>query len=402
MGSYSKAAMERTREQTEAIVQENINLKNKVESLVKMLKKDRLRIKQLEAEAYEHSVDKEIEKELRQVQPESRKETSLVVEAKQIKQEVHHEELLVEDEDPAKEKETMQAAKSPAVSVESLLKRFTNEKQSYLEEENPFYETNSEKGNEDNTPVEDDSEKEPTNETQSIIKKETNFEAEKLLVEDEMTGTEMLFSEALNNAKSDDAENIPQNQMVESLNNLQVKKNSVGKFQCDRCSFVHTSQRCVLNHIKGRHEGVLWNCDICDEKFNSPYKIKNHKVKTHNNESEELKTQKLNKSTKEINKSSNQSGKDEGYKSTKDLIDEDERREAEIFKLKAEISLPTTSIIETESDVHIEKTDKGKYKCNKCSREHMSKKYIMVHIQGHHMGKKFTCDICNKKLSSPY
>merc|ERR1712129_672437 len=211
MGSYSKAAMERTREQTEAIVQENINLKNKVESLVKMLKKDRLRIKQLEAAAYEHSVDKEIEKELRQVQPESRKETNLVVETKQIKQEVHNEELLMDDEGPAIEIESMQAAKSPAVSVESLLKRFTHDKQSYLEEENPFYETNSEQANE----------------TQSTIKKETNVEAEKLLVEDEMTGSEMLFTEALNNAKSIDAENVSQiqNQTVESENNVQLKKN---------------------------------------------------------------------------------------------------------------------------------------------------------------------------------
>merc|ERR1712129_600332 len=283
MGSQSKAAMELTREQTEAIVQENINLKNKVESLVKMLKKDRLRIKKLEAEAYEHSVDKEIEKELRQVQPESRKETNLVVETKQIKQEVHNEELLMDDEGAAKEIESMQAAKSPAVSVESLLKRFTHDKQSYLEEENPFYETNSEQGNEDNTPVGHDYEKGPPNETQSTIKKETNVEAEKLLVEDEMTGTEMLFTE-YNNAKSIDAENVSQiqNQTVESENNVQLKKTSEGKFQCFRCTFIHISQACVNNHIKGRHEGVLWNCDICDEKFNSPYKIKNHKLRVHN------------------------------------------------------------------------------------------------------------------------
>ena len=103
--------MELTREQAQAILQENISLKNKVESLVKMLKKDRLRIKQLEAEAYEHSVDKEIEKELKQFQPESKKETNLTFEAKKIKQEVHSEELLVEVEveDEAPEKENFPA-----------------------------------------------------------------------------------------------------------------------------------------------------------------------------------------------------------------------------------------------------------------------------------------------------
>merc|ERR1712129_552626 len=410
MGSYSKAAMERTREQTEAIVQENINLKNKVESLVKMLKKDRLRIKQLEAEAYEHSVDKEIEKELRQVQPESRKETNLVVETKQIKQEVRNEELLVDDEGPAKKIENMQAAKSPAVSVESLLKRFTHDKQSYLEVENPFYETNSEQGNEANTPVGHDYEKGPPNETQSTIKKETNVEAEKLLVEDEMTGTEMLFTEALSNAKSIDAENVSQiqNQTVESENNVQLKKNSEGKFQCYQCTFVHISQACVNNHIKGRHEGVLWNCDTCDEKFNSPYKIKNHKLRVHNISTEKQKSKKIKKSTQKVSSLLVQSDIEKSYKSTKDLIDEDERREAEISRLKEEISLPANSYTikksksEQEFDVHIEKNHKGKYKCNKCTLEHTSKKYIMFHIQGKHMSIKWSCEICHKKLSSPY
>jgi len=404
MGSQSEAAMELAREQTEAIVQENINLKNKVESLVKMLKKDRLRIKKLEAEAYEHSVDKEIEKELRQVQPESRKERSYVFEAKKIKQEVHHEELLVEDEGPEKEKETMQTEKSPAVSVESLLKRFTNENQSYLEEENPFYETNSEKGNEDNTPVE------PIKKTQAIVKRETNIESEKFLVEDEMTRTETLFRDALQTARSELIdENVPQttNQIVESENNVEIQKNPRGKFQCPRCTFVHISKQCVNNHIKGRHEGVLWSCDICDDKFNSPYKIKNHKLKTHNNVLEKPKPQKTKQSTKEIN-SSDQSAKDESYKSTTDLINEDERREAEISKLKEEISLPANSYSirkstdEQEFDVYLEKNEKGKFKCNKCDREHSSKKAIMIHIQGRHMGIKWSCDICHKKISSPY
>ena len=49
---------------TEALLQENLALKEKVKSLMKMLKKDRLKIKDLEAKIYENSVDMEIEKEL--------------------------------------------------------------------------------------------------------------------------------------------------------------------------------------------------------------------------------------------------------------------------------------------------------------------------------------------------
>ena len=48
----------------EVLVQENLALKEKVKSLMKMLKKDRLKIKDLEAKIYENSVDMEIEKEL--------------------------------------------------------------------------------------------------------------------------------------------------------------------------------------------------------------------------------------------------------------------------------------------------------------------------------------------------
>ena len=49
---------------TEALLQENLALKEKVKSLMKMLKKDRIKIKDLEAKIYENSVDMEIEKEL--------------------------------------------------------------------------------------------------------------------------------------------------------------------------------------------------------------------------------------------------------------------------------------------------------------------------------------------------
>ena len=46
---------------TEALLQENLALKEKVKSLMNMLKKDRIKIKDLEAKIYENSVDMEID-----------------------------------------------------------------------------------------------------------------------------------------------------------------------------------------------------------------------------------------------------------------------------------------------------------------------------------------------------
>ena len=80
----------------EALLQENLALKEKVKSLMKMLKKDRLKIKDLEAKIYENSVDMEIEKELNNT---LKNETWRRSKQLEVKRESDLEEVLVPDED---------------------------------------------------------------------------------------------------------------------------------------------------------------------------------------------------------------------------------------------------------------------------------------------------------------
>ena len=106
---------------TEALLQENLALKEKVKSLMKMLKKDRLKIKDLEAKIYENSVDMEIEKELnntlergdkRKAQMEI-KEESLVEEDVTVVDLEDSEQVGQEGEEESIEEETFQPKGEP-------------------------------------------------------------------------------------------------------------------------------------------------------------------------------------------------------------------------------------------------------------------------------------------------
>ena len=72
---------------TEALLQENLALKEKVKSLMNMLKKDRIKIKDLEAKIYENSVDMEIEKELNNsLDKGTKRRTNLEVKRESVKE----------------------------------------------------------------------------------------------------------------------------------------------------------------------------------------------------------------------------------------------------------------------------------------------------------------------------
>ena len=40
-----------------------------------------------------------------------------------------------------------------------------------------------------------------------------------------------------------------------------------GKYLCDQCDSIFTTQGNLNKHKKSKHEGIRYNCDQCDYKF---------------------------------------------------------------------------------------------------------------------------------------
>ena len=204
---------------TESLLQENLALNEKVKSLLKMLKKDRLKIKDLEAKIYENSVDMEIEKELNKT-----------------------------------------LEKSPA-STQFMLKREQN-----LEEEEVVIDV------EDDPPIPLDSGEEEALQGNEAIKYEPSLVARSTDEQDLDAGQQ---------SPMDQVENERDKTAPDSKAEKSLVRNAKGKFQCNTCNAEHTSQTYIKNHIMGMHNGHKWKCNLCEKEFNSPYVIKKHKDTNH-------------------------------------------------------------------------------------------------------------------------
>ena len=439
---------------TEALLQENLALKEKVKSLMKMLKRDRLKIKDLEAKIYENSVDMEIEKELnntlekgnkRKAQMEIKKE-SLVEEEVTIVDLEDNEHVGQEGEEESIEEETFQLKGEPLLELEQAnLSDEPIPESAYQEaiEKKPVF---------------------PGGMLQSFIQEMQTVppspiaEAGAEVLENELVETEPTAEKGLEG--SQEGENSTSS-IEEGGNIVPLEKSSEGHYKCNQCSVKHRSSVYVKNHIRGMHEGYKWKCDECGKKFSSPYTMNTHKTKRHNKvqASTSNKTNikhrqgKSKISTRSIklsltnpkqlaeilNNSTNSASASKNRKSPskkginckvcgryishknnlyshmrthqKKVASSDSETNGKTKGPKGSISPgDAQEVLQQIEDLagehkkdryQIEKNSDGKFQCNICSRSHPSEKYIRNHILGVHAGHKWGCNKCGDEFRSP-
>ena len=438
---------------TEALLQENLALKEKVKSLMKMLKKDRLKIKDLEAKIYENSVDMEIEKELNNtLEKGDKRKTQLEIKEESL---VEEEVYVVDLEDS---EQVGQQGEEESIEEET----------SQLKSE-PFLEL--EQANLSDDPIPESAYQEAIEKKpgllQSFIQEMRTVPSSPItddgtdVLENEFLESEATAEEGLEG--SQEGENSTSS-TEEGDNMVPLEKTSEGHYKCNHCSVKHRSPVYVRNHIKGMHEGYKWKCDECGKEFSSPYTMNTHKTKRHNkaqattSKKTSVKHRKgkpkistrsiklsltnpkqlaeiLNNSTNSASASTNRKSPSEKgicckvcgkYISHKNNLYSHMRThqkkmassgcEANETNGNAKGSKGSISPGDAQEVLHqikglaeqhkkdryqIEKNSDGKFQCNICSRSHPSEKYIKNHILGVHAGHKWGCNKCGDEFSSP-
>ena len=442
---------------TEALLQENLALKEKVKSLMKMLKKDRLRNKdleaKLEAKIYESSVDREIEKELNNTlekgSPSTKRSAQLEVKKESLAEE--EEEVLIVDIDDEEEEagqgvgeeeseETFFLKGEPSseehrnpeetlvndvplgeLDVTASLEETVETKprllgellQSFVQEMRPGPSQEIETEMADDLTLENGANSKVAN-ADDISSIETSPVDEKSIVE-----RNIVIETRISNSFSTD-----------EGNETTLEKNSDGRYQCNMCSVKHISKEYVRNHIKGKHEGYRWKCDECAMELDSPYKMKSHKDIHHMTKpgTSVSKVVKAQKSELPLEKNSDGryqcnicdfkhrdklcvrnhiKGKHEGYRWKCDECGK-ELTSPQILKRHKEnrhMTKPGTSVAKVvkakKTEAPLERNSDGRYLCNICDFKHQARSCVRNHIKGKHEGYRWKCDECGKELTSP-
>ena len=428
-------------------MQENLALKEKVKSLMNMLKKDRIKIKDLEAKIYENSVDMEIEKELNnsldkgtkrrtnlEVKRESVEEDIVIVDIDEEDQPGHG--LGEEDTFFLKGEPTLEEQRNPEESVlddESLsaehdvtaveyskdLDGTVDSKpcnlgellQSFRQEARPLssQEMEGEKTFENGV----NSEVENEDEFSNLEKKPVGYDLD---VERNIT----IGSESLNSLAT-----------VEEANRTALlKRSSDGKYQCNLCNFKQRDKTLVRIHIKGKHEGFKWKCDECEKELTSPSILKRHKENRHTTKpgtsgSKEIKAKKSTAQKGPVD--CKVCGKSISHQNLKrHMLKRHENNTVKkigaLAQIEGGIGTETSEDgLMSPSDAQrvlnqiehlnrgvnnsmslIEKNEYGRFQCNICSKNHTSKKIINDHILGAHAGYRWNCNKCKEEFRSAF
>ena len=281
-------------------MQENLALKEKVKSLMNMLKKDRIKIKDLEAKIYENSVDMEIEKELNNsLDKGTKRRTNLEVKRESVEEDI----LIVDIDEEDQPGHGLGEEDTFFLKGEPTLEEQRNPEDSVLDDESLSAEH-------DVTAVEYSKDLDGTVDSKPCNLGELlqSFRQEtRPLSSQEMEGLEMEGETNLENGINSEVENedkfsnLEKNPVcneernitieAESLNSLGkvkeanrtalLKRGSDGKYQCNLCNFKQRDKTLVRIHIKGKHEGFKWKCDECDKELTSPSILKRHKENRH-------------------------------------------------------------------------------------------------------------------------
>ena len=356
----------------DALLQENLALKEKVKSLMKMLKKDRLKIKDLEAKIYENSVDMEIEKELNNT---LKKETWWKSKLLEVKMESDLEEVLVDDED------------RPGHG--SGEEDYVEEGAGFLMGKYPAEELGSEEIDVEKVDLKTKAKQNPAflDELQEIQSSLLEMEEIDEVLENETNGKTVE-----NPAEISNLENKPDDVKTRSSENPStdeagtktfLEKNSI---QCNQCNFKHRSQAHVKVHIKSMHEGYRWKCDGCGKEFTSPYKMNEHmKLKHHmrpgTTEAKEITAVNCKLCNKFITQNNLKRHMRKRHES-------DHQKDKEVSK--AEIK--SSDLLSSNT-----KTQKGEkiHKCSQCNYASNRADNLKMHLKRHSGEKPNKCNQCN-------
>ena len=64
----------------------------------------------------------------------------------------------------------------------------------------------------------------------------------------------------------------------------QLEKHQINRhvtFSCDLCHFEAAKKRDIRDHLRFKHYGLTYNCELCAKKFNGKMFLKRHMFKMH-------------------------------------------------------------------------------------------------------------------------